>query len=896
VPASVFSAGLTVMTDSPEVGAGESVTITASLTNNEDTANAYSGTIAFPVGTNINSITQSSDVVSSWINVPKISGNTIVFDGITVGGFDGREGVLFKVNASWDSEGQKDIRFVDGAVLRNDGTGTNYIERLVGASVVVGSVSVSALPENILVPATSNRSIEAPQINSAVNESRLTEDEQIDEFTLVESSAMSGSSAVSESHEGTFSYHSNTFFLTLLLFFALAFFVFVVYVHFKKSHHVTKFKTYRSAIIDTFSFKKFTKRFFLLSAGISLIVILFFIFLTGLTNYFTTTYQYEVIGQINDKIVTEQEKAEAYFDDVTQDQRVEQYVKQGDMGSLRLLLEEKANQYDVQLSLVVDNDGRALLRLQNKSNVGDYVYTTEGWGPLLQRGDSFSGYGKGKRVPLLYTVGGATESYRFLTGYNLSQEKFDTFVDDNNHIVLFVNGRVQTHSSGLEDDAVSTVKKLFKVSGSSHEELSRETIMINGLHYYYSIEDLKTLGEDEYKIVALIEKPYWAQYSLIMIVTSGITLLLYLIGYYLIARKRFIGPSYFIGVFIFGGLTLAGCAFYVDYLSQKQVQIRDESLFAIYNSTLSFTPESDVVFPDSRQQISVLLDSGGEDLSAIDLEIRYQEGIVVEEVVASGEVCIESFVVRNSIDLLEKVIRFTCVLPGGYTKTGGTIADIYYTLAEETSAEFIFLPQTQIIANDGIGTNVLRTVQNTTVRSFDDMQNYPFVFSTSHPNMSRWYKNRTVELAWSGSEDEKYIIRIFKGGELVQAPVALNDNKFVFVASSDGQYDVEIIDADELIGRYSFAIDTTPPTKPKVLVSSTNITMGELVRLVFTSADSTSGLQQGNFYVSYDNGIYLPVNSPFYTSFGQRGVRQVTVRVYDNAENYSEETIEFTVR
>jgi hypothetical protein len=89
-------------------------------------------------------------------------------------------------------------------------------------------------------------------------------------------------------------------------------------------------------------------------------------------------------------------------------------------------------------------------------------------------------------------------------------------------------------------------------------------------------------------------------------------------------------------------------------------------------------------------------------------------------------------------------------------------------------------------------------------------------------------------------------------------------------------------------------VDTTSPDVPTIRVSSLKIKKGEVVRLELSSHDDLSGLEK-NFYISSDDSIWVPSFSKLYIPFHEVGVHKLGVRVFDNAQNYSDSQVIITV-
>jgi hypothetical protein len=246
-----------------------------------------------------------------------------------------------------------------------------------------------------------------------------------------------------------------------------------------------------------------------------------------------------------------------------------------------------------------------------------------------------------------------------------------------------------------------------------------------------------------------------------------------------------------------------------------------------------------------------------------------------------------------------------------------------------------FMGDTQVLANDGLGTNVLRLATNGTYWIVDFRPGYKknqiLPFSSTHSNETRWYNKRTVHVNWlplAGAEEYLYAFDqrpdTAPSGDLYTTGTEVDFN-----AAADGVYYFHIIpkmtsfetvpeSASELTSvarkQYNFRlvpvvgdlkgqtahlkimVDTTPPNPPVINASAMEVAVGEIVRFsFFDQGDNMSGIKNG-FYVQFGDGIWLPTSAYLNMPFLEKGKFTVGARVFDKAGNFSDSEIKITVR
>ncbi len=262
------------------------------------------------------------------------------------------------------------------------------------------------------------------------------------------------------------------------------------------------------------------------------------------------------------------------------------------------------------------------------------------------------------------------------------------------------------------------------------------------------------------------------------------------------------------------------------------------------------------------------------------------------------------FLERN-VDNEAGKVEIACGLPSpGFSERTGTVAELLIQPIEEGQTELLFDEEkTQVLANDGLGTNVLRAMTGGSYRFVQsNSARFPFLlFSPSHPNETRWYNKNAATLVWASRESGlryRYALTLSPDAPDDLNKRELTENTSAFFSNlTNGTYYFHIIAEREgnikEHERHRILVDITPPDSPSIKVSQTEIVSGEIIRFELNGNDDLSGLQK-NFYVRVDGGVFLPVGSPLFTTFPP-GKHTVTVRVFDVAGNFSETSVEIKV-
>jgi hypothetical protein len=120
----VFAADISFETNKKEVKVGEEFEVKVILNTLGESINAYEGKLEFSKEVlDLKEIKDSNSIVNFWIEKPKAENSIIKFSGITPGGFQGDNGLLFSIVFKAKSTGLAHFKINEARVLRNDGQG-----------------------------------------------------------------------------------------------------------------------------------------------------------------------------------------------------------------------------------------------------------------------------------------------------------------------------------------------------------------------------------------------------------------------------------------------------------------------------------------------------------------------------------------------------------------------------------------------------------------------------------------------------------------------------------------------------------------------------------------------------------------------------------------------------
>lgn len=142
-----------------QISEGDRVTLDVRVAAPAQSINAVSGTITFPASlVDVVAFPREGSIVNLWTREPKVVRDKILFEGVIFNpGFQGSSGLLFRVTFEAKQAGTASVFLSEGAVLANDGRGTNVLATLssTGFKIVPGRLPRPGVAEYV-TPAGTN--------------------------------------------------------------------------------------------------------------------------------------------------------------------------------------------------------------------------------------------------------------------------------------------------------------------------------------------------------------------------------------------------------------------------------------------------------------------------------------------------------------------------------------------------------------------------------------------------------------------------------------------------------------------------------------------------------------------------------------------------------------------
>jgi len=311
-------------------------------------------------------------------------------------------------------------------------------------------------------------------------------------------------------------------------------------------------------------------------------------------------------------------------------------------------------------------------------------------------------------------------------------------------------------------------------------------------------------------------------------------------------------------------------------------------------------------------EMVVYVDSIDQAINAVSFKISYPEDLL-EFISFSKSGTIISLWVQEPKGGEGEILAEGIILNPGFTGSKGKILSITFKTLKTGIADLKFVSGS-ILANDGLGTNILKNMNggNFIIREKvtkkpiesvieesvqEPVFSYlpaPKIFSPTHYNQEKWYNDNDPVFEWELPEGVTEVRLVYSKDINAIPTVAYSPpiSKRKLNDLSDGSYyfNVQFIGKNikSQITRYKFKIDTT---RPKFEEFSMNLIDFNSFKIKVKGLDETSGIDKIEVYLN--NNLFKSVN---FDSFEEiitnlnLGKHLINVKIFDKAGNFIEKS------
>ena len=323
-------------------------------------------------------------------------------------------------------------------------------------------------------------------------------------------------------------------------------------------------------------------------------------------------------------------------------------------------------------------------------------------------------------------------------------------------------------------------------------------------------------------------------------------------------------------------------------------------------ATFSISPASGTRTVGSTFDVSVLLDTKGEEINAVQFQLLYPPDKLQLVSPSAGTSIISIYTTPPKYDNNAGRVEIIGGIPNGVNVSAGLVAKLTFRVKGIGQASLRFAGDSQALLNDGRGTNVLDNTSGASYKLELPPQQGPQVLSDTHADQEAWHKSASVSLQWDVGlpKADGYSYTISDNPTDVPDDTIETSDTFVnYARVPDGLNYFHIKAFREGrwggVSRYSLKIDSTPPAQFMLDIAPNARTFITKPFFQFTTSDTLSGLDRyevkivplkidGRPKAQIDEQLFVEAQSPYPSPELLYGTYQVVVRAYDKAGNIQE--------
>ena len=322
-------------------------------------------------------------------------------------------------------------------------------------------------------------------------------------------------------------------------------------------------------------------------------------------------------------------------------------------------------------------------------------------------------------------------------------------------------------------------------------------------------------------------------------------------------------------------------------------------------ATLSFTPANTTVSVGSTITETVWVSSTDQAMNAISGMVSFPADLLQVVSVSTSNSVLSLWVQNPSFSNDDGTVSWSGIVPNpGYSGSNGQAVSIKFRGKDPGTATITFSSSSQVLANDGNGTDILTDMSPATVTVVPSSSaastpssstiGSATITSPTHPDQTKWYNSTVAELDWNDFADATSI-RIgydkYPQGKptVVYGPSV--SSKSLSLGEGVWYFHVQEENASGWgpISTFRLQIDITPPNPIHIQFPDGSTSNDPQPLAIFNTTDNLSGVDYYVVALGGSSPIQIPAASitgnPYPLPVQGPGPGSVTITAYDKAGN-----------
>ncbi|MBI2024827.1 MAG: hypothetical protein HYT03_01935 [Candidatus Harrisonbacteria bacterium] len=321
-------------------------------------------------------------------------------------------------------------------------------------------------------------------------------------------------------------------------------------------------------------------------------------------------------------------------------------------------------------------------------------------------------------------------------------------------------------------------------------------------------------------------------------------------------------------------------------------------------ATLALSPSSGSFLTGGTFNVSVVLDTKGLSANLVEVELIFPADKLQITNPSIGRSLIQVWPSAPTFSNSEGRARFVGGIPSpGINTSDGVVLTLTFRAIAPGEATISFGNRTRILANDGLGTNILANASPAFYSISVSPAAGPEIASPSHPDPEKWYRDPNPTFIWqniSGADGFSYSIDQNPSGvpDIESEGIRTSNT---FSSLDDGLWYFHLRQRVRAVwggvSHFPFRIDSGPPSDFNITVLPDERTAERNLFLQFFTTDTLSGLDHYELKLvalsrgSVDTPLFFEITSPYLLSNLDTGRYHIIIRAFDKAGNYRDKLV-----
>ena len=318
---------------------------------------------------------------------------------------------------------------------------------------------------------------------------------------------------------------------------------------------------------------------------------------------------------------------------------------------------------------------------------------------------------------------------------------------------------------------------------------------------------------------------------------------------------------------------------------------------------LLLSPPTGTFQVGSTFDVGLFLDTQGQAVNLVDANLIFPPDTLQLVSPTLGQSIFSMWTAQPVFDNQKGLVKLSGGMPGGLTVSRGLITTLTFRVKQASSAAVIkFADDSTVMANDGVGTNILTNAQSAVYTFLLPPPEGPIVTSDTNPDQSKWYSNKNVSLNWVASTpNQQFSYMLSKNPIDIPDDVADGKNtSVVYQNIADGKmyFHIKALRNGMWGGTTHFEINTDSqlPAAFEVTIAPSSYTASNFQILSFETTDAFSGMDHYETRIinltptkvdDSTKNFFVESTSPMSLSLGV-GTYDITVRAFNKVGKYRE--------